>query len=247
MKSIDFLTLGQPCGRLFFVNSRDSFYRGNTTACRRGQARGHISRIISSATKEIVMGRLRILSLLCVLLAVPVLAEIAPQETDSRSTSPRSENDALRPDPRVESELARLRDEVAALKQALAEQSRLQDEIAALKQEIAEQYRLKDAIAVLKQTLTEQTQLKDEIAALRQGIAELSRLQAENATLRQELAEQNRLRAAEAKPAAEPGPVVRLPLPGQNDIDRMKAFIEIHWRRMLDIVAGLRQDILKKI
>lgn len=85
----------------------------------------------------------------------------------------------------------------------------------------------------------------DERAALENEIA---RLQGENVALKRALLAHNLPLPGAVKP--EP-PVAkheepRLQVPGDADLNRMMAFVEKVWRRMVEIIVNLQKDVLKK-
>jgi len=100
----------------------------------------------------------------------------------------------------------------------------------------------------------------DERAALD---AELGRLQAENERLKAQLAERSPEKSAEALPKSDqlkPGaPTTRdpkvaegerkieIPLPSDQDVDRMMSFVERAWRRLVDMANRVQRDVSGKI
>jgi hypothetical protein len=78
--------------------------------------------------------------------------------------------------------------------------------------------------------------------------AEIARLQNENVALKRELLARNLPLPGLVKP--EP-PVAkneepRLQLPNDADFNKMMAFVEKVWRRMVEMIANLQKDVLKK-
>lgn len=85
----------------------------------------------------------------------------------------------------------------------------------------------------------------DERAALE---AEIARLQAENAAVKKELIARNLPLPGTVKPdprAANPDEP-RLQLPNDADVDKVMNFVEKVWRRLLDMIATVHKDLLKK-
>jgi hypothetical protein len=85
----------------------------------------------------------------------------------------------------------------------------------------------------------------DERAALE---AEIARLQAENAAVKKELIARNLPLPGTVKPdapAANPDEP-RLQLPNDADLNKVMNFVEKVWRRLLDMIATVQKDVLKK-
>src|SRR5262245_4316412 len=85
----------------------------------------------------------------------------------------------------------------------------------------------------------------DERAALE---AEIARLQAENASVKKELIARNLPLPGTAKPepsAANPGEP-RLQLPNDAGLNKVMKFVEKVWRRLLEMIATVQKDLLKK-
>lgn len=85
----------------------------------------------------------------------------------------------------------------------------------------------------------------DERAALE---AEIARLQAENAALKKEFVAHNLPLPGAVRP--EP-PLARpqeprLELPNDADLNKVMNFVEKVWRRLVEMIAGLQKDMLKK-
>ena len=77
---------------------------------------------------------------------------------------------------------------------------------------------------------------------------EIARLQSENATLKKELIARGLDLPGGVKPAP---PVARggdqeLKLPSNAEFERMMAFLEKTWRRLVEIMVNLQRDVLKK-
>jgi hypothetical protein len=84
----------------------------------------------------------------------------------------------------------------------------------------------------------------DERAALE---AEIARLQAENAAVKKELIARNLPLPESVKPDAPANPdQPRLQLPNDADLNRVMNFVEKVWRRLLDMMATVHKDLLKK-
>jgi hypothetical protein len=84
----------------------------------------------------------------------------------------------------------------------------------------------------------------DERAALE---AEIARLQGENAALKKELLARNL--PLPNGTATEPAPKAdepRLRLPSDAEIDKVMTFIERVWRRLVEMMVGIQNDILRK-
>ena len=98
----------------------------------------------------------------------------------------------------------------------------------------------------------------DERAALD---AEIGRLQADNEKLKAQLAEReptitgkidepmpktDSMKKAEPK-AGDSGRKVEIPLPSDRDMDRMMAFLEQAWRRLVEMANRMQKDVTGKI
>jgi hypothetical protein len=85
----------------------------------------------------------------------------------------------------------------------------------------------------------------DERAALE---AEIARLQTDNVALKKELLAHNLALPGGMRPDPPPGRVddTRLRLPSDSEFDRMMAFIEKVWRRLVDMIVTAQRDILRK-
>lgn len=85
----------------------------------------------------------------------------------------------------------------------------------------------------------------DERAALE---AEIARVQGENVALKRELLARNLPLPGTIKPEPpvakkeEPG----LQLPSDAELNKMMAYVEKVWRRMVEIIVNLQKDVLKK-
>jgi hypothetical protein len=78
--------------------------------------------------------------------------------------------------------------------------------------------------------------------------AEIARLQGENVALKKELLARNLPLPGTVKaepPAAKPEEP-RLQLPSDADLNKMVAFIEKVWRRLVDMIVTLQKDMLNK-
>jgi len=98
----------------------------------------------------------------------------------------------------------------------------------------------------------------DERAALD---AEIGRLQAENERLKGQLAERDQAAAKKSDEAlpksdslkkAEPKLAdgerkIEIPLPSDQDVDRMMSFVERAWRRLIDMANRVQKDVSGKI
>jgi hypothetical protein len=84
----------------------------------------------------------------------------------------------------------------------------------------------------------------DERAALE---AEIARLQGENTAVKKELLARNLPLPGTVKPppAAEPEEP-RLQLPNDADLNKVMNFVEKIWRRLVEMIATLQKDMLKK-
>ena len=77
---------------------------------------------------------------------------------------------------------------------------------------------------------------------------EIARLQAENAAVKKELIARNLPLPGTVKPdapAANPDEP-RLQLPNDADLNKVMNFVEKVWRRLLDMIATVHKDVLKK-
>ena len=78
--------------------------------------------------------------------------------------------------------------------------------------------------------------------------AEIARLQAENAAIKKELIARNLRLPGTIKPeapAASPDDP-RLQLPNDADLNKVMNFVEKVWRRLLEMMATVHKDLLKK-
>jgi hypothetical protein len=78
--------------------------------------------------------------------------------------------------------------------------------------------------------------------------AEIARLQAENAAIKKELIARNLPLPGTIKPeapAASPDDP-RLQLPNDADLNKVMNFVEKVWRRLLEMMATVHKDLLKK-
>jgi hypothetical protein len=86
----------------------------------------------------------------------------------------------------------------------------------------------------------------DERAALE---AEIARLQGENVALKRELVARNiplpGLIKPEAAPTSRPDEP-RLRAPHDADLDKVMSFVEQVWRRLVEMIAALQKDVLKR-
>jgi hypothetical protein len=75
--------------------------------------------------------------------------------------------------------------------------------------------------------------------------AEIARLQGENAALKKELLARNLPLPGVVKPDP---PVAKTddPLPHDADLNKMMAFVEKVWRRMVEIITNLQKEAMKK-
>ena len=78
--------------------------------------------------------------------------------------------------------------------------------------------------------------------------AEIGRLQGENAALKKELIARNLPLPGAIKPDQPPPkpPEPRLRMPTDADFQQVVAFVEMVWRRLVDMIVNLQKDILKK-
>ena len=85
----------------------------------------------------------------------------------------------------------------------------------------------------------------DERAALE---AEIARLQAENAAVKKELIARNLPLPGTVKPEAPPASPdePRLQLPNDANLNKVMNFVEKVWRRLLEMMATVHKDLLKK-
>jgi hypothetical protein len=100
--------------------------------------------------------------------------------------------------------------------------------------------------------------IPDERAAMD---AEIGRLQAENEKLKAELAQRDPATAGKTDEAlpksdslkqpepkvAEGGRRIEIPLPSDQDMDRMMSFVEKAWRRLIEMANRLQRDVSGKI
>jgi hypothetical protein len=78
--------------------------------------------------------------------------------------------------------------------------------------------------------------------------AEIARLQNENVALKKELLSHNLALPSGIKPEPPPAKVEdpRVALPNDAELNRMMAFIEKVWRRLVEMIVSVQKDILKK-
>jgi hypothetical protein len=96
--------------------------------------------------------------------------------------------------------------------------------------------------------------IPDERAALD---SEIGRLQADNDSLKAQLAQREPTVAGKTgdalpkqdslKPKVEGERKIEIPLPSDRDVDRMMAFVENAWRKLIDIANRLQRDVSGKI
>ncbi len=89
--------------------------------------------------------------------------------------------------------------------------------------------------------------------------AEIGRLQAENAKLKAELASRDQTatgRTDEAQPKSDKPEAkaaegernkIEIPLPSDQDMDRMMSFVERAWRRLIDMANRMQKEVSGKI
>jgi len=80
---------------------------------------------------------------------------------------------------------------------------------------------------------------------------EIGRLQAENEKLKAQLASRE---SAAATPKSEDGPKtaegdrkIEIPLPSDQDVDRVMSFLERAWRKLIDMANRVQKDVSGKI
>jgi hypothetical protein len=83
----------------------------------------------------------------------------------------------------------------------------------------------------------------DERAALE---AELARLQAETVALKKELIARNLPLPGMVKPPVAKPDEPRVHVPHEADFDKVVNFVEKVWRRLVEMIAALQKDILKR-
>ena len=78
---------------------------------------------------------------------------------------------------------------------------------------------------------------------------EIGRLQAENGRLKAQLAARDPAagKSAEAAPGGADNRKIEIPLPSDQDMDRMMAFAEQAWRRLIDMANRVQKDMSGKI
>ena len=77
---------------------------------------------------------------------------------------------------------------------------------------------------------------------------EIGRLQAENEKLKAQLASRDPAASAKGdKNTAENQPKIEIPLPSDQDMDRVMSFLERAWRRLLDMADHVQKDVSGKI
>jgi hypothetical protein len=78
--------------------------------------------------------------------------------------------------------------------------------------------------------------------------AEIARLQAESALLKKELLSRNLPLPGSVRPDSPPPSTngKRLQLPDDAEITRMMSFIEKIWRRLVEMIASVQRDLMKK-
>jgi cell division protein FtsB len=118
--------------------------------------------------------------------------------------------------PALESQVAGLQDDVAALKKLETEIATLQDGVASVKKLPAEIARLRDEVSSLKK----------EIVALKEPPPPRP--------------------PAELTPPADKGADVTIKLPTREDMARASAFIQDTWRRFVDMINTVQKDMMRK-
>jgi hypothetical protein len=73
--------------------------------------------------------------------------------------------------------------------------------------------------------------------------AEIARLQAENVALKKELLAHNLALPGTVKPGEEPS---RLQLPTDAKFNKMMAFVEKVWRRLVDMIGTMQKDMQRQ-
>ena len=118
--------------------------------------------------------------------------------------------------PALESQVAGLQDDVAALK-------KLETEIAALQ----------DGVASVKKLQTEITRLRDEVSSLKKEIVALKEPPPPRSP-------------SDFAPSADKGGDVTIKLPTREDVARASAFIQDTWRRFVDMINTVQKDMMRK-
>ncbi len=118
--------------------------------------------------------------------------------------------------PALESQLADLQDDVAALK-------KLETEIAALQ----------DGVAAVKKLQTEIARLRDEVSSLKREVV----------ALKEPLPPRP---PADLAPPADKGSDVTIKLPTREDMARASAYIQDTWRRFVDMINTVQKDMMRK-
>jgi hypothetical protein len=76
--------------------------------------------------------------------------------------------------------------------------------------------------------------------------AEIGRLQAENGALKKELLSRGIALPAGVKPPPPQAKTEPAPTPRESDLDRVMNVVEAMWRRLVEMIANLQRDIMKK-
>lgn len=118
--------------------------------------------------------------------------------------------------PALETEIAGLKDDVAALKKLEAEIATLQDGVTAVKKLQAEITRLQDEVVSLKK----------EVLALKEPPPPRP--------------------PADLTPPAGKNDDVTIKLPTREDMARARAFIQDTWRRLVDMINTVQKDVMRK-
>ena len=118
--------------------------------------------------------------------------------------------------PALETEIAGLQDDVAALQKLKAEIAALQDGVTAVKKLQAENTRLQDEVASLKK----------EVLALKEPPPPRP--------------------PADLTPPADKNDDVTIKLPTREDMARARAFIQDTWRRLVDMINTVQKDVMRK-
>ncbi len=118
--------------------------------------------------------------------------------------------------PVLESQVAGLQDDVAALK-------KLESEIAALQ----------DGVAAVKKLQTEIIRLGDEVSSLKKEIVALKEPPPPRPP-------------ADLAPPGEKGGDVTIKLPTREDMARASAFFQDTWRRFVDMINAVQKDMMRK-
>ncbi|HEY6024996.1 MAG TPA: hypothetical protein VIV34_12565 [Pseudolabrys sp.] len=109
----------------------------------------------------------------------------------------------------------------------------LQDDVAALKKLGTEIDALRDSVVAVKKLQTEIVRLQDEVASLKKEIVTLKEPPPPRPP-------------ADLTSPTDKGDDVTIKLPTREDMARARAFIQDTWRRLVDMINSVQKDVMRK-